>query len=394
MSIPADGEMPRFKGQQVVGIPTSDPYGGVHTGGLHTGNLSQEPLGPLPRPKFPEVGRIPKSLFDVGFSPRVTTPFPVGDFLVTQPVNGKVLTQRGWVLCIEPKSGASPMMHYRVPPEIDHDLPTKFSVADKKSLVVIVETDEKDVVTSVSAVIEDTDTVSIHAQPPPTAAGEEPPPPLTGKYHYRIADFVMDGSFLITKQIHSGGAIVHRPSLPEFYNIPSSEGTKYDIFKKWNAVDSRFELRPIVQLYDSFEASAVVLPFQEGEPPYDSIKIRSLRPREDDPQIRVRTPGGDTDTAITIEGNGVDGYAAINSGGNITCVDGLITAITEGTLGQNLDITVECASLAHDGADPSYVTGLGPFSYYNFYFRNGLYIGTAAPLGPPGDAMRVSWITS
>lgn len=338
-------------GMKTVGVRT----GGLHTGTLHTGNLE-----PLPQAKFPQVGRIPPTPFDVGFEPRVLPPLLAGSYVVTQPVNGKVLVRRGYVLCIDPKSTADPMMAYTVPPEIDSDDPTEFSVADGKSLVVKLVVNSKDIVTSSSALIVDTDTASTHPQPPPSAAGEGSPPPLAGFYYYRIADFVDEGGTLVTKQVHSGGAIVHRPLLPEMYNIAYSTGTRYEVFKKWNAVDVRFEFRPLVQMTGT-DVVPIMMPLQAGEPPYDAIRWRGLKPRDTLPQIRVRSVGGATSGAITIEGNGVDGVVGINFGGSIEISDGLVASVTEGQRGQSFDLVNY----------PCVQEGSAPSPNWTIYFREG-----------------------
>jgi hypothetical protein len=252
------------------------------------------------------------------------------------------------------------MMAYTVPPEIDSDTPTEFTVSDGKSLVVKVIVDSKDIVTSSSALIVDTDTASTHPQPPPSAAGEGAPPPLAGFYYYRIADFVDVGGTLVTKQIHAGGVIEHRPLLPEMYNVAYSTGTRYEVFKKWNAVDVRFEFRPVVQMTGT-DVVPIILPYQTGEPPYDAIQWRGLKPRDTLPQIRVRAIGGVSSGAITIEGNGVDGTVGINFGGSIEISDGLVSSVTEGQRGQNFDLVNY----------PCVQEGAAPSPAWTIYFREG-----------------------
>jgi hypothetical protein len=61
MSIPENGQLGTSGGIQ----PT-----GVTTGTIHTGGLDIRGLQPLPEPRFPNVGRIPETAFDVTFTPR------------------------------------------------------------------------------------------------------------------------------------------------------------------------------------------------------------------------------------------------------------------------------------------------------------------------------------
>ena len=313
------------------------------------------------------------------FPPQHMEKIPVRliDFEVSQPVNGKVTAQKGYVLCINPKSDVDPMMDYRIPPELDVDPAAEFDVANGQALFVKVNTDEKDIMTTLSAVVDAADTASQHQQPPPTAAGETAPPPLNGFYYYKIAEFYEEAGVLKTRMVHTGGVIIHRPVLHEFFNLEESSGTRYEVFKSWNAAEARYEIRPVVQLTGG-DGVPVLFPLQSGEPPYNAIKVRSLSGKATLPQIRVRTPGGATDTVITIEGNDVDGTAAINFGGHVTVADGLVTEIDEGTLGDDFNLS-NYPCIPDPGPAPTAPN-------WTIYFRKGLAF-LADPGGEPSTTL-------
>jgi hypothetical protein len=248
----------------------------------------------------------------------------------------------GHVLNIDPKYGVTDTMKYWLAPELDTEPgeETEFTVSDEINLYVKVNTTNKDIITAVSVVaIEESAAINEHYQPPPSAAdnAESPPPPLAGVYYYKLAEFRFESTgepplpvLVLDKQYHIGGPIIHRPTLPELYNIPETGGTGYKVAKHWNAAEARHELRQIVQLTET-AGIEVLKPFGDGEPPYSQIPVRRIRERatgddETDETTQIRVVASDSGNAVVVKGNSAVGGITLNGGSAVVAWDdGLVT---------------------------------------------------------------------
>lgn len=260
----------------------------------------------------------------------------------------------GHVLNIDPKYGVDNPIKYWLATEFDTlpNEPTIFTVSPDIQIYAKVNTTSKDIITAVTIVaVEESLAITEHAEPLPSASdnGESPPPPRDGVYYYKIADFVLEDEVLkVGKQYHIGGPIIHRPNLPEFHNIPATSGQGYAVMQKWNSVESRYDLRQLVQLGES-GGIEVLRPLGEGEPPYNEIPVRRVRERQsgDDEtaaskQISViASPSND---AVLVKGNGKVGGLSVNGlSSGLVWDDGLVTA--NGTI----DIEIPAAPSGYSG---------------------------------------------
>jgi len=305
----------------------------------------------------------------------------------------------GHVLCIDPKEGTADLMKYWEAEELEADPLTWFVVSAAKKIYVRVNTSNKDIPNAVSIQVLEDEPEVIHAQPPPSASenGESPPPPKDGIYYYKIADFEVDPDdssvIRVKDQYHIGGPIIHRPVLHEFWNTEAEGGTAYKIMKGWDATQGRFEVRSLVQLdVSSTNGVPIIRPFQEGQPPYNTIDIRGIRERAsgDDAsdattQIRVK-PASDDKCAVVL-GNGKVGKLEFQFGPEdirevLNWSDGLVT--NEGTvnveipLGKNLNLHVRTQS---EGTDPDGWMQL-PTAVKTLCWRAGSFVGAFDQASP------------
>lgn len=81
--IPGENDIPPPRLGTVPFKDHPEPPQGLHTGGLHMGNLH----GPLPHPKFPKVGRIPETPFEIKASPRAFQPRFAPPAFYVEPVD-------------------------------------------------------------------------------------------------------------------------------------------------------------------------------------------------------------------------------------------------------------------------------------------------------------------
>lgn len=304
----------------------------------------------------------------------------------------KCRVKPGHVLCIDPKSNAEIPMRYWKPSTLEADPLTWFTVSAEKTIYCRVNTSNKDIPNAVDIEVLEEDPEVLHSQPPPSAAdnGESPPPPQDGVYYYKIADFEVHPDYpdaiRVKDQYQIGNAIEHRPNLLEWWNTESEDGTIYKVGKGWNGLDSRHELRSIRQLDVSATSGVpIVMPFQEGQPPYETIDFRGVRERQSgddasDATTQIRVQEASDKKCVVVKGNGNVGNLQFQTGPEeftpgIEWDDGLIT--NDGTVtieafgGKNLNIHIMTQG---EGTDPDGWVRT-PTSVKTLCWRNGRYVG-------------------
>jgi hypothetical protein len=255
----------------------------------------------------------------------------------------KVSVGEGYV--VERQVMEDPSLKYHEVDKITYDggEVTWLPIEDGQAIYVFFECDKKGVIQGVpDLLVDDDDKAHEHWKPEGFQFGG-----ADGSYYYKLAVFELPEGNPRIKNFHTGENIDHYSERVNFKNKePDVDGELRPIGHIYEEGEDVYWLKTLVQL--SGDGQPIIMPLQEGETvaALESIKLRRIRQRDYDAQIRVRAET--EDAAITIEGNDMDGSLShADCDGEASLLiewkDGLI--VTEG----NIEFEAGCPTRSGSG---------------------------------------------